>query len=248
MKKIKYLYRAFRYRYIVDASEIKFIIRNLKKGDTAVDIGCHKGGYLYWLEKSVGKNGKLFAFEPQVKLYQYVQEISKLFNYKSLTLENKGVSSKNEQVNFFIPITKGGTSPGASIDQVNNSENFNQKTIEVVALDDYFSDKELFPNLIKIDVEGHEKQVILGGLELLKKSHPMLLIESENRHLKNKDILDFFNLLSDIGYKGYFFMNKKLKSINEFHLEIHQKSGEGRFWEKKGYVNNFIFVKKGHNI
>ena len=60
--------------------------------------------------------------------------------------------------------------------------------------------------------------------------------------------LDFFKLLSDIGYKGYFFMNKKLKSINEFNLEIHQKSGEGRFWEKKGYVNNFIFVKKGHNI
>ena len=37
-----------------------------------------------------------------------------------------------------------------------------------------------------------------------------------------------------------FYENKKLKSISEFKLDRHQRIGEGRFWEEKGYINNFI--------
>ncbi|HEV2302050.1 MAG TPA: FkbM family methyltransferase [Stellaceae bacterium] len=41
------------------------------------------------------------------------------------------------------------------------------------------------PDLIKIDVEGHETDVLLGGLELVRRRHPMIVFESwfdaENR-------------------------------------------------------------------
>ena len=37
---------------------------------------------------------------------------------------------------------------------------------------------------IKIDVEGHEKNVIQGGLDTIKKNKPVLLIEIEEKHTK----------------------------------------------------------------
>lgn len=241
MEKLKYTYRAYKYKYKIDSPEINFIIQNLKKGETGVDIGCHKGGYLYWLHKCVGKNGKIYAFEPQRKLYRYLQEISKICDYQNVVIENKGVSDSNGTAEFHIPETISGTSPGARIEPSNANNDLEKGTIEVVSLDKYFLEKQILPSLIKIDVEGHEKQVIQGGLELLKTCKPKLLMECESRHLRGEDIFDVFNLLIEIGYKGYFYENKKLKSISEFKLEIHQKSGEGSFWEKKGYVNNFIF-------
>lgn len=244
MEKIKYIYRAYRYKYLVDAPEINFIQQNLKKGDVAVDIGCHKGGYLYWLQQGVTYKGQVYAFEPQPKLYSYLKGISNTLSYDNVVIENKGLSVRHGKVDFHIPMTKSGTSPGARIDAAIQNKKDIKLEIEVVTLDDYFYERQIFPNLIKIDVEGHEKQVLLGGIRLLKYCHPTLLLECENRHLhQGETIFDVFKILLDIGYQGYFYENKSLKSISEFDLECHQRIGEGRFWEEKGYVNNFIFMK-----
>ena len=40
MEKIKYIYRAYRYKYLIDPAEINFIIQHLRKGDIGVDIGA----------------------------------------------------------------------------------------------------------------------------------------------------------------------------------------------------------------
>jgi len=241
IKKIKYVYRAYRFRYLIDPNEIDYIIQNLNKGDIAVDIGSHKGGYLYWLKKRVGKKGSVFAFEPQIQLYNYLQDISKTYGYKNIIIENKGLSFEEGKVNFFIPKTKKGDSPGARIGYLDNGTEYNEAEIEITTLDKYFLESKILPALIKIDVEGHEKQVLLGGMNLLKACMPKILIECENRHLNGNNIFDVFKLLLDIGYHGYFFKDKRLKPLSEFNIEIDQKIGEGRFWEANGYINNFIF-------
>ena len=63
--KFRYLYRAYRYRYRVDRAELRFVRESLEPGQVAVDIGCHKGAYTYWMRRQVGPNGMVFAFEPQ---------------------------------------------------------------------------------------------------------------------------------------------------------------------------------------
>jgi hypothetical protein len=151
------------------------------------------------------------------------------------------VSELQGNVDFYIPITKSGSSPGARIGRLKQEENLEKIEIEVITLDTYFFKNKIFPNLIKIDVEGLEKQVLLGGQELLQKCKPKLVLECENRHLDGADIFDVFNILMGLGYSGYFFENGTLKPIREFNVRTHQKAGSGRFWEEKGYVNNFIF-------
>ena len=82
-------------------------------------------------------------------------------------------------------------------------------TFEFKRLDDVYSGT---PSVIKIDVEGHEYQVILGGLETIKRSLPALYIE----------IFDFetspiIPLLTELGYTSvprpehnYLFTNKNV--------------------------------------
>lgn len=243
IKQLKYTYRAYRFRYKLDPNEINYLIGHLKPGDIAVDIGAHKGAYLYWMRHSTKKQGTVFAFEPQVKLYHYLKSVYSNPKHSNITIENKGLSNQMGEVSFFIPKTAKGDSPGARIDR-QEQEAYDQTTIQTTTLDQYFLDRNIHPNLIKIDVEGHEKQVIEGGLKLLETTHPALLIECENRHLTNSTVYDVFRLLTDIGYKGFFFQNNKRVPLELFDVETHQKSGEGSFWETKDYINNFIFEKR----
>jgi len=238
---IKYIYRGYRSRYKIDPREIHYMIKNLKKGSVAVDLGAHKGGYLYWIHKYLQPNGKIYAFEPQLKLFNYLKKISALKKYENVTIENMGISSEEGEVTFCIPKTAKGDSPGAKIGFFEDGTPYEESKIQTTTLDKYFFDRQINPSFIKIDVEGHEKQVLLGGVNLLKLSKPIILMECENRHLKDGDIFDVFDLLLKLGYNGYFFKNKKLIPIKDFNIEVHQKTGEGRFWAANGYINNFIF-------
>lgn len=241
IKKLKFVYRAYRFRYKIDPSEIAYILKHVKAGDTAVDIGSHKGGYLYWLLQRVGKSGKVFGFEPQVKLFNYLQDIIQTYRLRSVVVENKGLSSKAGRVSFFVPQTKKGDSPGARIDQLHDGTEYRESEIEITTLDQYFLEAGILPQFLKIDVEGHEKQVLLGGQKLLQAAKPRLLMECENRHLENDTVFDVFQVLLDLGYQGYFFSQGQLRPLAEFSTDLHQKTGEGRFWEASGYVNNFVF-------
>lgn len=240
-KEIKYLIRAFRYRYIVDPNEIKYISKNLSEGSLAVDIGAHKGGYLYWMKKSVKEKGKIYAFEPQVRLYNYLKSISATVKYQNVIIENLGMSSKEGEVDLYIPVTKKGVSPGARIDHFSNGTPCEKSKIQITTLDKYFFDRQIFPNLIKIDVEGHEKQVLAGGINLLKSCKPKIILECENRHLSESNIFDVFEILFELGYDGYFFDDQKLRPLEEFNVESNQDLTNVRKWGKRRYINNFIF-------
>ena len=64
------------------------------------------------------------------------------------------------------------------------------------------------PKMIKIDVQGHEKQVILGLLKTIRMYKPIILLEFNNNH---KEII---SILKVYGYKPYFYRSKQNKLYN----------------------------------
>ncbi|MCH2046172.1 MAG: FkbM family methyltransferase, partial [Saprospiraceae bacterium] len=225
----------------LDKNELAYLCHHLNRGEVAVDIGEHKGGYLYWMRKKVGKEGKVYAFEPQELLFDYLNQIKQLNAYENVTLENLAMSNAIKKVDFFIPVNGKASSPGARIGQAKTTQAHKKIDIQTTTLDHYFLDKGIQPSLIKIDVEGHEKEVLLGGQKLLAAAQPKILMECETRHLINHDIFEVFKVLTHLGYKGYFFEHNQLRPIHEFQVDKHQKVTEGRYWTSKNYVNNFIF-------
>jgi len=59
------------------------------------------------------------------------------------------------------------------------------------------------PDLLKIDVEGHENEVLLGGLELLRRARPMIVFESWHRPEDAARMLAPLELLEGCGYALY---------------------------------------------
>jgi len=112
----------------------------------------------------------------------------------------------------------------------------------VVRLDDYFAGVSHPLRLLKIDVEGHELAVLRGAEQMLEQQRPALLMECEDRHLRQGGVHEVFDFLTERGYRGRFFGENGLQPLEEFDPAQHQRSEGERFWEAPGYVNNFVFL------
>jgi len=229
---IRMAYRAWRYRLGADRQEIQFVRENLSPGDTAVDIGAHKGGYAYWMHQAVVPHGRVLCFEPQPQLAQYLNRMKAAIPLERLEVVNLALSSRRGEMTLAVP--EGGPSPGATLESGLLKGPHILYLVGVSTLDDQIG-PETPVRLIKCDVEGHEYEVFRGGERLLRAHHPILLFECEDRHVRRQSWRDTFAFLEEIGYQGAFFSRKGLRSIREFDPVRH---GEPTSPE---YANNFVF-------
>ncbi len=238
-KQFKFRYRAWRYANLLDRTEINCINTYLGPGQLAVDVGAHKGGYLYWIRKWVGETGKVVAFEPQPVLSAYLSSIVQKMGYANVVIENKGVSSESGLFDLYIPNNGGLSSPGARLDPASGeSDAYRKVQIETVTLDSYFEKREKRIALLKIDVEGHELEVFKGAEKILEEDKPLLLFECEQRHHQDLNIKEIFTFLKEKGYRGSYIFRKQRLPIDQFSIEQHQTS---RHFKDADYCNNFVF-------
>ena len=167
LQKIKYLYRANKYRHASDSEEINYLIKHVFKGETVMDIGCHKGAYLHWLHQRVGAAGKVIAFEPQPALHQYLTTIiASMQDYGNVTLYPYALSNKSGLLNFYVPKGKSETSPGATLNaQKNNEEQCTTLQVEVKRVDDFAA--EINNKLSFINQKIEEKKLDRAPINLM---------------------------------------------------------------------------------
>lgn len=239
--KIRFLYRAYKYRYVEDGPELKYISNSIESGELVLDIGTHKGGYLYWIHKATGKNGQVIAFEPQPTLYDYVKQAISSFKMKNVDFYHGGLSSKRGTLDLFIPKAEGLTSPGATFEKREGRKG-HFITVPIYQLDELLAERTRPVSFIKMDVEGHELEVFKGADQILKTDRPKLIFECENRHLNGKSVSDIFQYIQDLGYEGYFFKKGKRRPLSEFNPKEDQRVDENlKIIDKKAYCNNFVF-------
>lgn len=243
MKRLRYLWRALHYRFRQAPEEIAFLARNVRAGDTVIDVGCHKGGFLYWLRRYVTASGTVYGFEPQPQLAQYLKEIVAMQRWDNVVIESAGVSSASGSMQLHVPAPEGDASPGATFSPADPGTPHHSFRVPVVTLDEYFG-KWGTPRIacVKLDCEGHEIEVFRGAEGMLRRDHPALLFECEQRHLRGTSPATVFDYLRAMGYRGYFFGPAGLAPIDAFRVEIHQPVRPGRYWDAKDYYNNFAFV------
>jgi hypothetical protein len=117
-------------------------------------------------------------------------------------------------------------------------------TVPLEKLDNLFKDDVGF---IKIDVEGHEAQVLDGASETLIRCQPRLLVEIEERHAAGSTH-SVPRSLAQLGYKGFFIYSNRLFSIKDFDPAVHQNlakapnpNSDFNRQSFSQYVNNFLF-------
>lgn len=239
----KYLRLPLEYDYLNITGQLEremYCLNSLipRKG-CAIDIGANRGLYTYVLAKFCSV---VQAFEPQPWCAELIVEYGKQFN-KNINVYQCGLSSFNGTLTLKIPVIRGRMRNTLVTGLASFSEKdceHNSIDVPIRRLDDYNFQDVVF---IKIDVEGHERQVLKGARETIARERPTILIEIEQRHLDNISVQTVFNEIQELQYNGFFLYKGNLLSIKEFSLEKHQNfliySSKNKLY--KNYVNNFIF-------
>ena len=202
----KRLIRAYKKKY---EEELLFLDKIVDKNIESVDVGVYRGVYTFQLAK-LSKH--VHSFEPNPLIFPYLNKNLKKI-VKNITLYNTALSDVKTVTDLkiskrFNTIIKKNYEEryklGTATIHKNNlltNEEFITCKVKTERLDDLLANKNI--GFIKIDVEGHEKNVLKGSETLIKKNKPILLVEIEERHSKEK-VEDTINFINNLGYKSYF--------------------------------------------
>jgi len=229
--------RALRYRLRLNPAEIAALAGALGPGDAALDIGAHKGGYLYWLQARVGPTGRVIAFEPQPDLSDYLGRAMAALGARHVTVEALALSDRSGPA--LLRKRRARTSCGATLEARDPEEDWVASPVRAIPLDEYLSGRDLPVRAIKCDVEGHELAVLRGAVQTLRAHRPVLLLECEARLRGAASVGDVVAFLADVGYDGWFFRGRQARPVREF------EPGFQRTPREPGYVSNFLFRPRG---
>lgn len=184
---------------------------NQKKEDSYFyDVGANIGLYS-WLFRKLSSNRKILAFEPDPKNFELLQMTKENSKIKNINLFNIALSNRMETVSFQQDTLTSATGMISDGQTPWIEKYLGQETNSIQVNTDYLDNKTFKrqdPSLIKIDVEGHELEILRGGEKKLSQCKPLLLIESFPPNLDR-----VVNFLTKLGYKFWDSdLNKPLSS------------------------------------
>jgi FkbM family methyltransferase len=171
------------------------------------------GGNIGWYPSFLGRYGySILSFEAFEKNY-YVSKKNFCYLNKdsNVVIITKGLGLKEDICHYFIQKNNAGNGMVVCnnkniLNQTNTKYKFiKESEVKITTLNafiPYLSDKNIA--LIKLDVEGHELQVLEGGEELITKYHvPFIVLELSPYYLKEvgSEPLKLVKFLVENGYK-----------------------------------------------
>jgi FkbM family methyltransferase len=165
------------YFYGAYEKDILFLMRDIvkeKANPIFIDVGANVGHHSLFMSKLCQE---VHAFEP----YDRVRDIliSKLLFNKcsNIVVHNVGLGDKSEFLDFYAPVGRN-VGTGSFMAEHAKDNNIKLGKLEIVEGDLYISNLNLNKiDLIKIDVEGFEKFVLLGLRDTLEKYRPSVVME-----------------------------------------------------------------------
>lgn len=229
--------------------ELSFVDILTDPAKASVDIGAYLGTYT---ERLATNSAYVFAYEP---LIEFATGLRDRMAAAPVSVRSFALSDQDGRSTLYTPTYAFDRAAPTSLysysSLVKNFEfetsSFPERFVGVTnrSVETRTLDSEAHGNLgfIKIDVEGAELQVLHGARRTLAAQHPVLLVESENRHRKNA-VLEVTSYLQKFDYKGFFIHKGQLRSIDEFSAQDMQPYDPFPLLRARGYqyCNNFIFV------
>ena len=185
-----------------ETDEITFLINQieLNKINYFLDVGANCGYYSIKISKEI-PNIKILSFEPNIEAYSKFQKTLErnLDLSKKIKLENFGLSDQSTKLKMQSMLKFGYAQTGGTsiVDKNLDSKNLTFFADFKVG-DDYvkLTDEKIS---IKIDVEGHEFNVLKGIQNTIKKNQCILQIE-----IFKKNFEDVNNFLISLGYENFY--------------------------------------------
>lgn len=196
----------------------------LESGMNVIDIGANMGLYTFEASKKVFPNGSVFSFEPETSTRDVLDGRLKRHRRDNVLLYPEALSDKKGRQKLYFDEANIG---GHSFSKRNPYKSKTHSIVETTTLDDHFRGLGIIDkiDLIKIDTQGAEGIIMMGGRELLEKSKPIVLLEfwpggMSELTVHPSDLLDLFvdlnysiNIIDKANKKTYAIEKKQLINL-----------------------------------
>lgn len=211
-------------------------IFNDTKNQTIFYVGLYDEEHLYLLSKKIGPTGKLVVFTTTKKSDDQLLRLKKIFGLKNIIVAPITFSIASNEVIFAAQ---------PAIKEIVNSANLTDsrerksyKKIEISyneTLDNYCNSNNIYPQLLEIKLPWHELAVLKGAKKMLINYKPKLIIECDVRFSSKSKVLEIFQFLTDLGYKGSFILDNVKIRLANFDFDIYQNP------KSNFYCKEFVF-------
>lgn len=151
----------------------------IREGDWVIDIGANVGHYTLRMAELVGRSGRVLAFEPVPETFELLTANVSAVGAQNVSLFNVAVSARAAVVTLAMPRFETGLvnyyMAGLTSTAKFACDPGTEFEVLTIAVDDLVLPRRIA--LIKIDVEGHELNVLQGMEALLRREHPLLVVE-----------------------------------------------------------------------
>jgi FkbM family methyltransferase len=185
-----------------ERDEMVTLKRLVRPSDTVFDIGAHIG-YTALFLASLVPDGQVHSFEPGSNNLPYLRR--NVASKVNITVVESAVGDRCGTALLGVEdITGQNNSLDQSLNALKDTAaaafvvpHVHQEPVRVTTIDRYCSDTGVQPQLMKIDVEGYEREVLAGAEQTLASARPILMVEvSQNPR-------DVMSLILAAGYEIY---------------------------------------------
>lgn len=214
-RRLPFIYRRYCAAHVAE-QELVHLERIPTRFRVAVDIGANQGLYSYKMSRHYRE---VFAFEVNGDLTANLRRLAA----GNVRVFNQGLSSREGAATLYTPVLENGfaLTGWAGISRKDIEQEFVGRTDKIryaekpvhISTLDRFQLTEV--DLIKIDVEGHEAEVLKGAQDTLKRNRPHILVETKGR----ADEVD--KILTALDYHRLSFQELTgLRELAEFFLYV----------------------------
>ncbi len=176
----------------------------LRPGDVAVDVGANIGALTIGMARMVGPTGAVIAFEPQRTIFDVLCHNLRQNSLENVTAYRRALGSAPGAIRV-PPLDYSGAENfgGVSLGGARGEE------VEVVTLDSLALPRL---RLLKVDVEGMEREVLAGARQTTGRLQPALYIENDRAEHSRALI----SLLFELGYRLWWHITPLFNPDNFF--------------------------------
>ncbi len=194
----------FQHKRLFEANILAYVKQHyLQPSMVYLDCGANIGNHTIYFSM-IAKAKKIYAFEGLEDTYRILKKNIELNHLEQV-----------EAYNYVLGAHEGYAEVSSYQDDNTVETSFCETTehkIKMVKIDDLRIDEKV--DFIKMDVEGFEKNVLIGMEQLLKRDHPILMIE-----IFNENYNEVSKLLNSYGY----YQEEKISNFDDYIFKFHTK-------------------------
>lgn len=172
------------------------------RNSSLVDVGANIGNHSLFFGDLFKK---IYSFEPNPTTYEILKINTE---NKNISTFNRGLGSKKDKLILFESLENNG---GSSLHMDKSAHEGKTYMVDIDTLDNFDFSNELV-SVIKIDVEGHEFDVLQGGKKLIDEMRPIIIFEVHASDFTTRNNTSSLSI-DFLTNKNYLFIVPDIKNV-----------------------------------